>query len=68
LKKGDEQQLIIHFAVFFFSIREVQNSTGFGQYSNTSKDDEEEMPAIVENTIKANMEDFEYLRQFCIKL
>lgn len=51
-----------------FFIREVQNSTGFGQYANANKADEEEMPSIVEDTIKANMEDFEYLRQFCIKL
>jgi hypothetical protein len=47
--------------------REVLNSTGFGKYSNVSCQDEE-MPSIVDDTIKANMEDFEYLRQFCIKL
>lgn len=50
-----------------FVCREVQQSTGFGQYENAHKQDDE-MPSIVQETIKANMEDFEYLKQFCLKL
>ncbi|CAM0140661.1 hypothetical protein VKS41_006688 [Umbelopsis sp. WA50703] len=46
---------------------EVQQSTGFGQYANANKQDDD-MPAIVQDTIKANMPDFEYLQQFALKL
>lgn len=45
----------------------MQQSTGFGQYANANKQDDE-MPAIVHETIKANMPDFEYLQQFALKL